>query len=155
MPKKKRTNLQNKIIHQLVGKWDFTRDDKAEMVFDITNGRTASTKEMYFDEANEMIHRLQGQPVTESRRTVNHRNQKAGVESIATATHRDFMNQLVRGRNITKEGLEKLSARVNSGVKNPRTSKEVNRIIEAIKQMNRRDKTNAQSATGDEQKEAA
>lgn len=145
MPERKRTSQQNRIIHSLVGKWKFTPDDKAELVFDITNGRTCSTKELTFDEANVMIHRLDGRPVVaqplagKSPRTVNYHRQKTGVEQIATPTHKDLMRSLwrkVEGR--TDEGLARLSARVNQGLENPRTTKQVNRVIEAIKSMNAR-----------------
>lgn len=139
-----RTKAQNSAIHSLLGKYKFDGESKAEFVFDITNGRTESTKEMSFDEANEMIHRLGGRTFTKqmmSRRTENYHKQKDGIETIATSTHKDHLKKLARERNMSEAGLGDLSARVNKGLRTPRTSKEVNRVIEAIKAMNRRDRT--------------
>lgn len=143
---KLRTSKQNRIIHSLVNRWNFTGDDKAEMVFGITEGRTCSTKEMTFDEANVMIKRLDGRPVVEqplkdkSRRTVQYHRQKQGVEQIITPTMKDFIHSLQRGRNMSDDGLKSLCRRM---LKKdfPQTNKEANKIVEAIKAMNRRDRT--------------
>ena len=141
-----RTKAQNSIIHSLLGRFGFKSEDKAELVYDITGGRTEHSSEMSFAEAEQMINRLGGNPRRKKEsdaapRTVQARRREAGVETIATATHKDLMNRLARGREMSEQGLGDLSARVNKGTRSPRTSKEVNRVIEAIKNMNRRDKT--------------
>lgn len=160
MPNRPRTAAQNKAIHSLLNKFNFDTDSKAEMVADITGGRTESTKEMFFDEANVMIARLggsafsnAGQPAARPRRTENYHRQKTGVEQIATATHIDLMRSRARARGMTEDGLGDLSARVNRGVRQPRTSKEVSRVIEAIKAMAKRD--NALNSFSKDKKEVA
>jgi hypothetical protein len=57
-----RTNRQNSAFHKLVGKWKFDTEAKAQFVFDITKGRTESSKEMSFDEMNCAIEKLGGTP---------------------------------------------------------------------------------------------
>lgn len=151
-----RTNAQNKAIHSLLNQFNFDRDSKAEMVFDITNGRTESSGEMSFDEANVMIRRLGGRAFDapnqfRSRRTENYHKQKAGIQTIPTSTHVDLMRSRAHRRGITPDGLGDLSARVNGGNRHPKTSKEVSRVIEAIKAMDARDKKKSQS----EKQEAA
>ncbi len=147
MPKfRPRTKAQNSAIHSLLNKFNFDRDSKAEMVADITDGRTESTREMSFVEANVMITRLGGNAFANTgeparpRRTDNYHRQKAGVQQLATSTHIDLMRTRARKRGITEDGLGDLSARVNRGNRTPRTSKEVSRVIEAIKAMNARDR---------------
>lgn len=140
---KLRTLAQNNIIHGLLGNFGFDREAKAEMVLDITQGRTESSKEMTFDEANVMIKRLDGRPIFAARkapRTEQLDRQIAGIKRIASAKHRNLMELKARRRGISPEGLGDLSASVNKGIRNPRTTEEVNRVIEAIKAMDKRGK---------------
>lgn len=158
MPKLMKTPAQNKAIFGLAAKVGCSHDDLRELAFDVTKERTDSLKQLTFDEANAMIRRLGGRAFNapsqfNSKRTEQHYKQKAGIETIATATHVDLMKMLARKRGMSEEGLGDLSARVNKGLKKPRTSKEVSRVIEAIKAMNERDKTF--NVFKKEQKEAA
>lgn len=145
MPRKKmKTLAQNKAIFGLGAKRHCSHEDLQELAYDVTGGRTASIAKLTFDEANGMIVRLGGRAFSDqprSRRTENYHRNKAGINAIATSTHIDFMKRLARRRQMNDEGLGDLSAKINSGVRNPRTSKEVNRVIEAIKAMNQRDRT--------------
>lgn len=136
-----RTKQQNSVLHKLLGDFSFTADDKAEMVFDITGGRTEHSSEMSVDECNRMIVRLGGKAISNSRRSQQLDRQIAGVKQIATAKHRNLMEMKARNRGISKDGLGDLSAKVNKGVRIPRTSEEVNHVIEALKAMDKRDKT--------------
>lgn len=150
MPKKNkfipRTKAQNSALHSLLSKHGFDADSKAEMVYFYTDRRTEHSSEMSFDEANRMIHKLGGQPFTaapehngKSRRAVNYQNQKAGVKTIVSPTHIDLMNRLWRLREgRTPEGLIALSQKIIKKDR-PATSTECNKVIEAIKSMNRRD----------------
>lgn len=144
MPEKKKTLAQNRAIFGLGSKMKCSHEDLQELAYDVTGGRTASIAKLTFKEANGMIERLGGRPFTQrprSARTDQYHRQKAGIEAIATSTHIDHMKRLARERNMSDDGLGNLSARVNKGVRIPRTSKEVNRVIEAIKAMNERDRT--------------
>lgn len=144
MSKKMKTLAQNKAIFGLGAKMKCSHEDLQELAYDVTAGRTASIAKLSFEEANGMIVRLGGRafsPNPPSRRTEQYHRQKEGVQAIATATHLDYMRRLARGRNMSDQGLGDLSSKVNKGERSPRTSKEVNRVIEAIKVMNKRDQT--------------
>jgi galactokinase len=141
-----KTKAQNSAIFGLGARLKCSHEDLRELAFDVTNGRTDQISELTFDEANGMISRLGGRPFVknpqfDSKRAEQHRKQEAGVETIATGTHKDFMRSLARKRGMDAAGLGDLSAKVNKGLREPRTSKEVNRVVEAIKAMNRRDRT--------------
>lgn len=153
MPKK-RTLKQNRIIHSLLTKRGFAADDKAQLVYDITKGRTESTKEMYESEADVMITRLGGKVSSfTSRRTVNYRKQKAGIATVVSQKHLAEMKRLwFLKPHRTKAGLEAMCNRIFKN-KRPRTAQECSKIIEAIKSMNSRDNAKPQTATGT--KEAA
>jgi benzoyl-CoA reductase/2-hydroxyglutaryl-CoA dehydratase subunit BcrC/BadD/HgdB len=96
-----------------------------------------------FDEANELIKRLGGDPITtsgsrEPRRTVNYRRQQVGVKQIAQHNHLKLLRDLADGRNMSEEGLQNLCRRM-IGHPRPITTSETNKVIEAIKAMNARD----------------
>jgi len=135
---------QNKAIHALLGKHGFDKEAKAEMVVDITGGRTESTAEMSFDEANVMIKRLGGEaihdtsPAAVKRRTRQYHHQKAGVVNIDIAASKKKLAELwsaVPGR--TDAGLSALATRMLKHYP-PRTTAEYGKVIEAVKAMNAR-----------------
>ena len=147
MPKL-RTLAQNKIIHSLLNTWGFDSESKSELVLDITKGRTESTKELTFAEANFMIEKLKGSKPEpgQSIRNIQHRRASAGVPTIVTPTHLDEMRRLWRSvETRTDAGLEALTQRI---IKKPRplTAQECNKVIEAIKSMNKRAKEAAKTA---------
>lgn len=74
------------------------------------------------------------------RRTIQYRRQKAGSKQIATAapSHLELMRSLAHTRNMSDEGLEQLSKRIIKHYP-PRTTIETNKVVEALKAMNRRD----------------
>lgn len=154
MPKL-RTKRQNSIMFGLAAKAGVSHDDLRDWTAEITNGRTEHTSKLYQHECNEIIDRLKKfvQPEEVSPRTVSYRRRKAGVEQIVTAEHLQKMSELwfkVEGR--TPSGLESLTLRIIK-IERPRTTKECNKVIEAIKSMNTRAKTF--SAFKKEDKEAA
>jgi hypothetical protein len=53
------------------------------------------------------------------------------------------MKDLAAKRGISAEGLERLCRRMLKGNPRPRTTAETNKIIEALKAMNERDRVNA------------
>ena len=140
----RRTNIQNSKMFGLASKLGLSHEDLRDLAFEVSGERTDHTSELSVKEADRLIERLEKLlPAKKepSKRTVQYRRQVAGIEQIATATHLDWMNTLARGRSMSEQGLGDLSAKVNGGNRKPRTSKEVNRVIEAIKAMNRRAKT--------------
>lgn len=73
-----------------------------------------------------------------SKRTENYRKQQAGIKSIETENHLNFIDELARLRNMSSEGLEKMGTRMLKHWP-PRTTAEGNKIVEALKAMNKRD----------------
>jgi hypothetical protein len=137
MPKN-RTNLQNKIFHQLVGKAGLSNDDKAVLVFDFTKGRTDSSKEMRFDEMNAAIKHLGG-TVFDSKEKRAKTWFPKNVVAIVSTLQKQKMESLKESRNMSDEGFAKLCRAILKGIPYPRTSKEAQKVIEAIKAMNSRD----------------
>lgn len=116
-------------------------DYLSELASDVTRGRTASLAALSFDEANAMITRLGGDPFTErgtSRRTINYRKQKAGIETIVTDAHLKKIDELASMRGWSTETLQKFCRRVIKK-DSPTTAHEANKITEGIKAMNRRE----------------
>lgn len=147
---KPRTLQQNKIIHSLLNTWGFDSESKREMVLDITKGRTESTKELTFAEANFLIEKLQGTAPSnapgKSTRNIQHKRATAGVPTIVTPTHLDEMRRLWRSiEGRTDAGLQSLTERIIKKPR-PRTAQECNKVIEAIKSMNKRAKEAAKTA---------
>ncbi len=56
---KTRTLTQNSRLHALLNELGVDSETKREMVFNYTNGRTTSTKELTIDECNELINSLE------------------------------------------------------------------------------------------------
>lgn len=137
-----KTNEQLRAIFGLGKKLNCEKADLEEMAADITSGRVERLSMLSFDEANALIKRLGGDPVSAKpsapRRTVNYRKQKAGVPTLAGPYHLAKMDRLAADRGMSPEGLERMCMRMLRS-KRPRTAQGCNAVIEALKAMNRRD----------------
>lgn len=134
---------QNNRIFGLAAKRGLDHDQLREFAKEVSEGRAVRLSEISFDEANDIIKRLGGDPLPRqelSARTERHRRYKAGIDRIAGADQLKLMRDLAARRGITEDGLERLCRRMLKGRHYPRTSAEVSKIIEAIKAMNKRDK---------------
>lgn len=145
-----KTTDQLRAIFGLGRKLNCEKADLEEMAFDLTNGRVERLSLLSFDEANAMIVRLGGEPflrsaVNVSRRTENYRRQKAGVKRVESRRHLDLIDELARLRNMSPAGLERLCLRVIKKSR-PATTAEGNKIVEALKAMNRRDAVSRHSS---------
>jgi hypothetical protein len=142
MPKfQPKTTSQLKAIFGLAKKNRVDEDTLHEYAFQFTQGRTDRLSLLSFDEANALIKRLGGDPFASSRtprRTENYRRQQAGVQQIAQPGHLEKMWKLAVERSMSANGLERMGLRM---IKHwpPRTTDETNKIIEALKAMNKRD----------------
>jgi hypothetical protein len=147
-----RTKTQNSKMFGLASKAGVSHDDLRDWTSEITSGRTDHTSKLYQHEAQEIINRLEKfvNPNGTPRRTENYRRQKAGVKTIVSQAHLAKLQHLADGRSMTSEGLAKLCVRI-FGAEKPRTSHECSKAIEAIKDMNKRDRVFA----GSFKKEAA
>lgn len=99
--------------------------------------RKTSIARLNVTEADAVIARLGGEPLA-ARRTVQYRRRRAGVPQIAQASHLKLMHGLARHRGIGDEGLAALAERMNVPYP-PRTTADTNKLVEALKAMNRRD----------------
>lgn len=141
---------------------EMDEDAKAGIAVTVSAGRVDRLSQLSFDEANVAIKHLGGDvfdsPSSKGgvagasadgvvrgtpRRTVNHHRQQAGVKQIAQGPHIALMRRLAEGRNITEDGLKSLCRRMLQGREWPRTTDDTNKIVEALKAMNARDKRQA------------
>lgn len=124
----------------LAAKCGLSHEDLRDMTAEITNGRTEHTSKLYTTECDELIHRLESfvKPRQLAPRTVHHRRQQAGVPQIATQKHLKLMNDLAARRGMSEQGLRDLCFRTIHKDR-PITTGETNKIVEALKDMNRRD----------------
>jgi hypothetical protein len=110
-------------------------------VLAVTLSKKHRISELTFDEANDVIQALGGDPIRSygnSKRAENYRKQQAGVKSIETDAHLNLIQDLARVRNMSANGLERMAVRM-IGHWPPRTTAEGNKIVEALKAMNKRD----------------
>lgn len=136
-----RTKGQNKLMFSVAAQVGVSHDDLREWTFEITNGRTEHTSELYYAQAVEIINRLQAlaNPHQTPRRTTNYRRAKTGVINIDVAAQAKLLNELwFEYPTRTASGLESLCLRTIK-IEKPRTTKEFNPIIEAVKSMNNRE----------------
>lgn len=133
----KRTKLQNSIIHAQKNKIGISDDDYRAAVLAISNGRTDSSADLDVKEANALIEKLGGTAPKKWNATAAH-----NVEKLVSHAQRSLLTQL----SITRwndQHATSLASFCNSpkmlGKPYPRTSKEAQRVIEALKAMNKRD----------------
>lgn len=149
--KKPKTNRQNRAIFKLKEQRGLTHDQLRELCAEESDGQICFVHDLDFETANRVIHRLGGTPFAaagQSRRSVQRRRQKAGVRQLATKPHLKLMRDLAAKRGITSNGLKAICQQT---IKNdaPATTAETNKIIEALKSINKR------AARPQTQKEAA
>ncbi len=126
---------QTRCIFGLAKRRSLSDDELRSVVEEVTGQRHISALSRH--DADTVIIRLGGQPLT-PRRTTQHHRKLAGVPAIASHAHLDLMHSLARRRNMSEEGLAELSQRVIKHCP-PRTTAETNKVIEALKAMNRRE----------------
>lgn len=137
-----KTNAQLGRIFGLAKKRDLDEDALRGAAARVSRGRVDRLSLLSFDEANDLIKDLGGDPFpfrVVPRRTENYHRQQCGVPQIAQPGHLALMDELAAGRGIGPEGLERMCRRMLRGVGRPRTTGETNKIIEALKAMNARD----------------
>lgn len=113
-----------------------------ELAAEKTCGQVTRLSLLTFDQANAMIEHLGGEafPGTGhvAARTANYRKQKAGIKTVETNRHLRLIADLAAKRNMSEAGLAKLCMRVIKRP-SPATTAQGNKIVEALKAMNRRD----------------
>ncbi|QQS33519.1 MAG: hypothetical protein IPM50_02745 [Acidobacteriota bacterium] len=149
MPKPK-TAAQIRRMFGLAKPLGCAKEDIEDLAFDVTNGRTSSLAELTFAEANGVIVRLGGEAFADNyipRRTQNHHKQVAGIPTIASAAHLQYLDDIwFTAPHRTAEGLASICRRTIKADR-PRTAQECNKIVEAVKRMNRAAATDAAIAS--------
>lgn len=131
----------------LAAKCEMTPKEYLEQVLasSLVTCHSSQISELYFDEANAMIKFLGGDPFStrgNSIRNQNYKKQAAGIKTIETDAHLHKIHDLAAARNMSDEGLQSLSRRMNQPWP-PQTTEQGNRIVEALKAMNKRDNVKA------------
>lgn len=102
-----------------------------------TARHTGSFKDLTFAEAEASIAALKGKDFI-PRRTLQYRRQRAGIQQMITAEHKQLIAALATERNWTPQTLVNFCER-QCGHHPLRTTKDANKVIEALKAMNKRD----------------
>ena len=99
--------------------------------------RTRSLRELTHAEAESLLRRLKGDEFV-SLRTVQHRRQRQGIEQVVQPGQLALIAKLASQRHWASEALMGFCER-QCGFARPRTTTQANKIIEALKAMNKRD----------------
>jgi hypothetical protein len=117
-----------------------------DLASSLSDGKNAQLSKLTFKAANAIIAKLGGRAFgigKMSKRTEQFHHQQAGVKRIETSQHLALIERLARGRGMTSEGLENLCRRILGRRLDedaaPRTTDEGNKIVQALKAMNKRD----------------
>ena len=150
MPEEIRTKIQNAKMHGIAAKLGIPHEDLGDFAFEYSDGRTEHTSELYVAEMDKLIQRLeyllaQKTGETTPLRTVNYRRAKTNVVSIDTPRQDKFLRALwFHYPHRTADGLQKLCLNTIKTAA-PKTTKEFQKMIEAVKSMNAREEANPKS----------
>lgn len=111
-------------------------DGIRDVVEDVTK-RTRHVSELSYTEAERVIERLKGKSFV-PRRTLQYRRAKQGIKQVVQEGQLKLIADLATQRNWSAEGLVKF-CRHQCGHHPLRTTEDANKVIEALKSMNRRD----------------
>lgn len=135
-PQPKSTQQVRKIfgLSRSIGMGDELLRDTVESVIK----RTRHISELTKSEADQVIDHLLSRSGQTPRRTVHYRRAKAGVEQVVQQGQLNLIAELASQRNWSAEALKNFCIR-QCGHFPLRTTKDANKVIEALKKMNRRD----------------
>lgn len=137
-----KTTDQLRAIFGLGKKLGMDKADLEELALDKTGGKVERLSLLSYDQANLMIVHLGGEPFPAPShvtiRTANHHRQKLGIKQVETGKHLRLIQDLAAKRNMSTAGLASLCMRI---IKKPApvTTAQGNKIVEALKAMNKRD----------------
>lgn len=138
-----KTTDQLRAIFGLGKSLGMDKTDLEELAFDKTGGTVERLSLLSYDQANLMIVHLGGEPFPAlthvALRTANHRRQKAGIKQVETGKHLRLIADLAAKRNMSAAGLASLCMRIIKKP-SPQTTAQGNKIVEALKAMNARDR---------------
>ena len=121
--------IDSDLLHEIV----------AEVLVSTGSGsdRVASISALTYSEANRVIERLKGNAYVPLR-TLQARRQRAGVKQVVTREMLKKITELAAQRNWSVMSLRNFCIR-QCGHSKPRTTEDANKIIEALKAMNKRE----------------
>ena len=110
-------------------------DTLHELVIDVAG--TASIKDLTFTQAEAVIQRLKGQSFVPLR-TLQYRRAKAGIKQVVQEAQLTLIAQLASQRRWSADALVNFCKR-QCGHHPLRTTEDANKVIEALKSMNKRE----------------
>lgn len=135
-----RTKLQNTAIWGRKAERAISAENFRALVLNVSQGRTESSKELSFNEANKLIEEMGGVPINAGKRTRQRKAQQAGVVSLPSASQLELLRALATQRwgaaHAEKTLAKFCEARSVLGHAQPRTSKEAVKVIEILKRKN-------------------
>ncbi|HZT60981.1 MAG TPA: phage protein GemA/Gp16 family protein [Pyrinomonadaceae bacterium] len=129
-----KTLAQVRRIFGLAKERDLNDDELRSIVEEETGQRHISALSRH--DAQKVINRLGGSHRA-PRRTVQHQRKQAGIVQLAQPAHLELLRDLARQRNMSEEGLARIAERMRLPYP-PRTTADTNKLVEALKSMNRR-----------------
>lgn len=130
-----KTNAQVRRIFGLARERGLDEQELRALVEEVTG--QAHISRLNFTKADAVIVRLGGEPMA-ARRTIQYRRAKAGVSQVVRPAQLQLIASLASQRHWSAETLQHFCRR-QCGHFPLRTTKDANKVVEALKAMNRRD----------------
>lgn len=127
----RKCGLDNEALHELVASVLLNGQPSS------VAGREASIAQLSYSEAERVIERLKGRAFL-PRRTLQYRRAKQGIKQVVQEAQLALIAQLATQRNWPAETLVRFCKR-QCGHHPLRTTEDANKVIEALKSMNRRE----------------
>lgn len=136
-PAREKTTNQVRAIHAEARKHGLDHDTLHDLIESVTK-RTRSIAALTHKEALAVIRQLKGKGFVPLR-TLQYRRQQAGVQQLVQPTQLTLIAELASQRGWSAEALQSFCQRQCKRTR-PRTTTDANKVIEALKAMNQRDK---------------
>jgi Protein of unknown function (DUF1018) len=135
IPARPKTRAQLRRIYGLAKDCGLDNEELHALVFDATN--KSSIAALNVTQADVVIARLGGEPLA-ARRTIQQRRKNAGIVAVVSPAQIQLIADLASQRHWSAETLQEFCRR-QTGHFPLRTTKDANKVIEALKSMNRRE----------------
>lgn len=132
---KPKTYQQVRCIYGEAKRCGLDNDALHELVFDVT--AVSSLSILTYAQAQKVIERLKGRSFA-PRRTLQYRRQRAGIKQVVQESQLRLIAELAAQRHWTVDTLSKFCERQCKHPR-PRTTDDANKVIEALKSMNKRE----------------
>ncbi len=134
-----KSTAQARAIFGLARRAGHGDEDRHAVIHQVTEGRTNSVKDLTFDEANAVIKHYGGREFKPApRRTVHWHRQQRGIKQIVSQSQLELIATLASQRGWSADALADFCRRQAKHFP-LRTTADANKVIEALKCMNRRE----------------